>query len=68
MPDVTGVDPATKQAVYDKPDDESKRECFEKRRKVDGRTEHQILSGQSCCIEHKLHKVDSFTTEYIALD
>jgi len=34
---------ATKQAVYDKPDDESKREGFEKRRKVDGRTEHQIL-------------------------
>ena len=29
--------------VYDKPDDESKREGFEKRRKVDGRTEHQIL-------------------------
>ncbi|AWZ81201.1 FIG00642242: hypothetical protein [Escherichia coli ISC41] len=43
MPDVTSVDPATKQAVYDKPDDESKREGFEKRRKVDGRTEHQIL-------------------------
>lgn len=34
---------ATKQAVYDKPDDESKREGFEKRRKIDGRTEHQIL-------------------------
>ena len=43
MPDVTSVDPATKQAVYDKSDDESKREGFEKRRKVDGRTEHQIL-------------------------
>ena len=43
MPDVTGVDPASEQAVYDKPDDESKREGFEKRRKVDGCTEHQIL-------------------------
>lgn len=43
MPDVSGVDFVAKQAVYNEPDDKSKRERFEKRRKVDGCTEHQIL-------------------------
>ena len=41
--DTANLNVKAMQAVYDKPDDESKRECFEKRRKVDGRTEHQIL-------------------------
>ena len=42
-------------------------DAFRRRALHKQRLEHGGFAG-SCCIEHKLHKVDSFTTEYIALD